>query len=158
MNTPYRLVRPDGIQEYPPGIPVGGQDASAERMRLIPIVENFISQLPNRIVDSMWDESSDIEPIFHRLDTDAFESLMQEASEADKQDGAMVHLVSARIIPPAPFDDAFIANDIAFGSLTVLKSGTAKFAWSARSQVAVSTFRLAIKVAEDFRLPLIVDM
>src|ERR1043166_564264 len=65
-GVPYRMVGPDGMRELPPNQPFGGPGAAEKRRALISeVVEAlapaFGGELP-------WDEASDAEPRFERVD------------------------------------------------------------------------------------------
>ena len=79
-GVPYAILSPEGRTEYPPNMPYGGPDAPARRQEYLPMVLEDLAALPDDIAAQAWDEASNAEPCFHRVDPAAYDELLLQAS------------------------------------------------------------------------------
>src|SRR5213596_535435 len=76
-GTPYSIIGPDGARTLPVGVPYGGPDAVEKRRGVLPMLLDDLSAMP--IDDGAWDEASNAEPCFHRVDPGAYGALLEYA-------------------------------------------------------------------------------
>src|SRR4051794_11917337 len=79
LGLPYSVISPEGRRDHPVGVAFGGPDASSRRSQILPMLMDDLRQLPSSIPTSSWDEESDANPVFHRVDPASYQALVSEA-------------------------------------------------------------------------------
>lgn len=154
-GLPYTVVGPNGRREVAENTPFGGASAEANRARFVPMLVDDLKALPSEL--ATWDEASNAEPSFHRVDPKSYEALLKEAMTRGGRDHAHV---CASVFLPAPFDAPF-AMPVVFerlaGSAPVALGALEASEWSAAAESARGTLIAALRDAVRLRLPMIVD-
>jgi len=163
QGIPYKIMRPfQQIQDLPPNIPFGGKDAPQKRTEALGVVRNIQAQL-----GMSWNDSSDAEPTFHRVDPISYESLTRDASRLDKEPSILGNVLGRQayssqiahgtIFIPPNFDEMMESDFCVIGSLPRLEVELASNKWSSQAKSAKQTLQNAINDAKRLRLPLIID-
>lgn len=163
-GVPYFILGPQGRRDFPMHVPFGGPDAAAQRARFVPMVVEDLTQLP--LPPGSWDEASNVEPVFHRVDPRAYGGLLEHLAT---QPGSLLdrlpwkakreHAGASLFLPcdfprvlamTSPFERQVASVPRA---LEVLTSRP----WPGEVSSAVVTLLDALRDAERLRVPLIVD-
>src|SRR5262245_62031037 len=83
----YTIIGPEGRHECPPGRPFGGPDAPERRAAIQGMLHDDLKTLPPALSGSLWDEQSEVEPRFHRVDPASFDALLTEAQSRKPRTG-----------------------------------------------------------------------
>lgn len=164
MGTPYAIVRPhQPLQQLPPDVPFGGPGAPAERRRLLEVVGDVQRQL-----GIAWDDGSDAEPEFYRVDPIPWSEFSGFALKLDRKPGlfarlagrkpVFAHLAHATILLPGRLPELVAGDGFVIGSLSQAQTELASTPWPSGAIGAASAFKQAAAAARRLRLPLIVDM
>jgi hypothetical protein len=164
-GIPYAIIGPQGKRELPPGLPFGGADAPAYRERIVEMVCDDLRSLPRPISSSLWDERSNKQPRFYRVDAGSYQSLLEFLSS--RQDVSLFglrkkprpsHAAAALVLPcefETPVELTTPLERTAGSAKRALQELTGKLPTAATS--AAATLREAIEACLDVRLPMIVD-
>lgn len=163
-GTPYAIVRPhQPLQQLPPDVPFGGPGACAERSRLLDVVGDLQGQL-----GITWDDSSNAEPEFFRVDQRSWSEFGRFALKLDQTPGlfarlagrrpVFAHLAHATIFLPGRLPDLLAGEGFVMGSLPQAQAELGSTPWPSGAADAASTFRQAAAAARRLRFPLVVDM
>jgi hypothetical protein len=168
-GVPYTILSPDGRTEYPPDMPYGGLDAPKRRQEYLSLVLDDLGELPAPVVQQLWDETSDAEPCFHRVDPGAYDELLKQAASrpparslASRLRGRPApasHLRAGTFLPctfEAPFDMLAPVTAVA-GSVDVALAQLEATTWTGAAETAASVLLDALGDAKRLRLPMVVD-
>ena len=166
QGVPYSIFGPDGKRDLPPGLPFGGASASARRARIVEKVLDGFRELPRGISGHLWDERSEVEPSFHRVDADSYQVLVAHfaarpsrsflgwrAASKDKH-------CTASLILPCDFRDPVDVSSPFERLAGAAKHALAELARKKHpvdAAAAADTFSIALHDSIRLRLPLIVD-
>ena len=163
-GVPYFILGPQGRRDFPKGVPFGGAEAATQRARFVPMVVEDLSRLP--IPVGAWDEASNVEPVFHRVDTTAYQALLQHLATQPRSLLDLLpwkanrdHAAASLFLPcefpkvlsmTSPFERQVASVPRALDVLTSRP-------WAGESSGAAVTLMDALRDANRLRLPLIVD-
>lgn len=150
----YTLLSRDGPRSVPRDTPFGGPTAAAERNRVQAILAEDLAAMPLPIPACLWDERSDVEPRFYRVDAHAWTRLAEDAAKPVPS-----HL-GATLWLPCDFDAVFNMTSPwarRVGSVGRALAELDGWQWSPAARLAVETLRAALAHAASARLPMIVD-
>jgi hypothetical protein len=163
-GVPYFILGPQGRRDFPRDVPFGGSDAATNRARFIPMVVEDLSLLP--IPNGAWDEASNVEPVFHRVDATSYQALLQHLATQPRSLLDLLpwkanrdHAAASLFLPcefskvlsmTSPFERQVASVPRA---LEVLTSKS----WTSELASAAVTLMDALRDASRLRLPLIVD-
>ncbi|HEY6724092.1 MAG TPA: hypothetical protein VI197_08665 [Polyangiaceae bacterium] len=166
QGLPYKLIGPDGVRELPLGLPFGGEDAPVRRQRIIETVLDDLRAASHKIAAQLWDERSEVEPCFHRVDVASYHALVEYYAAHPggsflgiRTGPKMSHCTASLFLPcdfrepvdmTSPFERTAAATSRALAELS-----HAKYPAEARS--AAETLSAALEDSRKLRLPLIVD-
>jgi hypothetical protein len=163
-------VTPQGTKTLTKGIPFGGEDAKAERAKLIQFVNSVMDALPiDGLSSSSWDESNDAVFEFERIDHKSLGALLEEAQRQFSQNPGVLgrltgkrrqhcHLTSGCIFLPVAFDPPYDLEGKVFGSLTAVASELQTGQWSSKTDDAKALLSDFVTKALKLKYPLIIDM
>lgn len=162
----YKLVGPDGVRELPAGLPFGGEDAPVRRWRIIEAILDDLRALSAKIAAQLWDERSQAEPRFHRVDVASYHALVEYyaahpgRSFLGIRTGPKMSHCSASLFLPCDFKEPLdmtspFERTAAASSRALAELSHAKYPPEARS--AAETLSAALEDSRKLRLPLIVD-
>lgn len=165
-GVPYAVIGPNGRRELPPGLPFGGADAPARRNQIVDMVLDDLRALPAEIASQLWDERSDAEPCFHRVDASSYEALLAHFAPRArrsffglKPSTTQSHCASSLLLPcdfaqpvtlVSPFERTAGASAQALREL-------ASSPCPPEAASAADTLREALTDSLRLRLPIIVD-
>jgi hypothetical protein len=166
QGVPYCIILPEGKREFPKDTPFGGPGAPEHRARILDMLAEDLRQLPAPIPNMLWDEKSDVEPRFHRVDPAGYGRLLDEFGKPRTpffglfSKAVRVTHVRASLFLPCAFDAPFEMSS-PMGRLT----GSAVRAleeldaskWPQDAAGAASTLRDAMIHAIELKQPMIVD-
>ncbi|MDI1451095.1 hypothetical protein [Polyangium sp. 6x1] len=169
QGVPYSIFGPDGRKDYPAGEPFGGASAPQRRAAIQTILQEDLRALPPNVACQLWDEQSNVEPRFHRVDPTSYQALVEQAASKKvrpslfgflkRQRPATPH-VTATLFLPCEFDEIFAMSspfDRITGSMQRSLQELSSNTWGADAQNARETFSEALRDAMEARLPMIVD-
>jgi hypothetical protein len=168
-DLPYRIVGPDGVREFPRDVPYGGPDAAATRPQCRALLAEDLRQLPPEVTAQLWDEASDAEPCFHRVEVRAYGVLLDHAAPAAKRGllglfrgkpAAPLHIACSLFLPcdypqPVMMQAPFVERLTGSAPRALDELGDARIPPEAAA--AVEVLRAALADAVRLRLPMIVD-
>ena len=156
----YGIVTPEGTRQLPKDVPFGGPDAPMLRQGALPMLAEDLAahRLP------LWDEASNAEPRFHRVDPASCGVLLETAPAQTSFFGlfkrsAPTHL-TAGVFLPCDFEKPFDMTsplEQPVGSLPRALAELNSRKWPDAAQSAVVTLRDALNDAAALKLPMIVD-
>lgn len=162
----YVIVGPEGTRELPRDQPFGGSDAAARREAILPMILEDLRALPSPLT---WDERSNAEPRFHRIDPSSYDALLEEANRRrgrpsflgflTRAQETTPHVTASVFLPPA-FPQTFqmvSPLERVVGSIDVALRELAAGQWSERTSPARETLLEALEDAQALRLPMFVD-
>ncbi len=155
QGVPYAIFGPGGTRELPRDLPFGGVDAAARRHSILSMIDEDLRALPAPIADSLWDERTDVEPRFHRVDPASYAALLDEA----RRNGQRSH-ASAEMFLPCEFEQPLrMASPFerVAGSAPRAIRELAAPTWSKETNSARDTLLAALEDARTLRLPMFVD-
>ena len=166
QGLPYKLIEPDGVRELPPGLPFGGEDAPLRRMRIIETILDDLRMLSRGIAAHLWDERSEAEPCFHRVDVGSYHALVEYyaanpgGSFLGLRMGPKVSHCTASLFLPCDFREPIemtspFERTAAAASRALAELSHAKYPADAGS--AAETLAAALEDSLRLRLPLLVD-
>ncbi|MCY0997415.1 hypothetical protein OWM54_09735 [Myxococcus sp. MISCRS1] len=166
-GVPYSIIGPEGARPLPEGLPFGGPDAPVRRARVIDMLVEDLRQLPVSTPDPLWDERSEAEPRFHRVDPASYEALLEEARRPGKSflgfrkrgEGDRVH-VAAMLFLPRDFEATFEMTTPLrrlTGSTPRALAALERMHWPDNAKAAVDSLRAALVDSRDHQVPMIVD-
>ncbi|QDU83090.1 hypothetical protein Pla163_01860 [Planctomycetes bacterium Pla163] len=169
VGASYKILTSEGARECPPDVPLGGLDATSKRHAALPELIESLRLLPFGIPDSLWDEASDVEPCFYRLELSSLEMLLEEAAEAlvakpsflgrlVGKKAAPSHFLSAEMFLPVPFSEHFALGNTLTGSVHTAKRELESHTWSSGARPAYEHWIAALEDAIALNQPLVVDM
>jgi hypothetical protein len=166
QGIPYIIYGPESSRRLPADLPFGGADAPAYRERIVPMVLEDLRALSPSVARNLWDEGSQAEPRFHRVDPSSYQSLLELLSSW--KEGSWFSLrrrpktshASMTLLLPCELD-----VPIQMSSPLERTAGSAKRALAelARAKLpkeaasAAETLEQAIADSIELSLPLIVD-
>lgn len=166
QGLPYKLIGPDGVREFPPGLPFGGEDAPRRRLRIVETVLDDLRVLPRSIAAHLWDERSEAQARFHRVDAGSYHALVEyyaahpgRAFLGLRTRPKVSHCTASLFLPcnfsepvdmTSPFERTAAAASRAFAELSRAK-------YPAEARWAAETLSAALEDACRLRQPLIVD-
>ena len=151
-GVPYFVFGPGERREFPPDVPYGGPTASSERERFLPMVLDDLRAAPQQVLAQLWDEASNVEPRFHRVDPTSYAALVGDGEPSS-------HL-AAQVFLPCDFTVPFRLDVPVMGALVGSARGALaelEHATEAAGEAA-STLRAALDDGLRLRLPVIVDL
>jgi hypothetical protein len=164
-GVPYAILGPEGRRELPPGLPFGGTEAPLRRAQIVEMVLQDLRALPAEISRDVWDEHSEAEPCFHRVDPSSYEALLAHfAPRAERsflglrKRATLSHCASPLLLPcdfetPVALVTPFVRTaGAASQALRELESPCPP-----EAEAAAQTLRDALADALRLRLPIIVD-
>jgi hypothetical protein len=169
QGVPYSIVGPEGRKDYPAGEPFGGASAPERRAAIQTMLQEDLKKLPPDVVRQLWDEQSNVEPRFHRVDSASYSALIAQAASKKvrtslfgilKREQPVAPHVTANLLIPCEFDEIFAMSspfNRITGSMPRALQELASNAWAAEAQIACETLSEALKHATHSRLPMIVD-
>ncbi len=157
------------LKECPPGVAFGGLEAEKKCREILPAISKSVGQLATSLGFETWDEASEVEPRFHRVDPSSLEALQAEIATAIDREptflqrllrrpGRASHFVHATIFLPVGLPSFVSTEDALVDSLQEARSELASVPGTAKSAAARVTWQAAIADALLLKLPLIVDM
>lgn len=163
-GVPYFILGPQGRRDFPKGVPFGGPEAAVQRARFVPMVVEDLARLP--IPRGAWDEASNAEPVFHRVDPVAYEALLHHLATSERSLVDLLpwkpnreHARASLLLPcdfpkvvsmTSPFERQVASVPRALEVLT-------SRAWAGELAAAAVTLLDALRDAQRLRLPLVVD-
>jgi hypothetical protein len=165
MGLPYTIFGPEGTKQYPQGVPFGGPEAPARREQIVDAIIAELRALPAPVPTQLWDERSQAEPCFHRVDPTSFGAVLDEAARRGRGflgvfGRKQSHLLGLLLLP-CTFDEPFEMQSpltVQTGSCTRALQELTSTRWSEACASAVETLREALDDAVRLRLPLIIDV
>ncbi len=81
-GVPYTLVGSKSRQ-IPSGEPFGGVEAEARRKAFLAadMIPGDLARYPKFVASALWDEASEVEPSFHRVDPASYGTLLEESRD-----------------------------------------------------------------------------
>lgn len=166
QGTPYFVIGPDGKREIPPNVPYGGEVARQKRLQIVGMVLEDLRGLPIKDAASIWDEHSEAEPRFHRVDPESYNALCQQPKP-----GAFRRIISLGKIGGAPHCASSLFLPLTFsspfpiveplertcGSTPVALKELASAAFMPAAANAAATLREALQDSMTLQMPMIVD-
>jgi hypothetical protein len=146
----YYVMRPDGPCSFPPGRPVGGNEAGALRRIYVEHAPELFRALAARSKDPAWNEGDEGEIGAWRPDSNGFALLCERAPN-------LSHFQKANSFLPVMFERPFRVNDRFLGSLQMLARELAAIADDVSFAGARRVLMDAVAEAEARRLPLHID-
>jgi hypothetical protein len=169
QGIPYAVFGPDGRRDCPPGEPFGGIDAPQRRASIKEMVHDDLRKLPSVIVGQLWDEHSQVEPRFHRVDPTSYQALVECAQTRRERPSFLGFLkrkqptalhATATLFIPCDFENVFVMSspfERATGSVKRALEELSSATWPAETQSARTVLVDALRDAAEVRLPMIVD-
>jgi hypothetical protein len=165
QGLPYTVVSPEGTREVAPGSPFGGDDAPARRTQVVEMVLEDLRALPGEIATNLWDERSDAEPRFHRVDPKSYQALLDHFAPKPRslwkfrKGSSASHCLSQLLVPcefndPIPMVSPF---ERTAGAVTRALKELASSRCPPEAVSAAETLRNALTDALELRLPVIID-
>ncbi|MFY1825262.1 hypothetical protein ACN47A_05060 [Myxococcus fulvus] len=166
-GVPYSIIGPEGSRQLPEGLPFGGPEAPVRRASVIGMLVEDLRQLPGAVPNSLWDERSDAEPRFHRVDPASYEALVEAARKPIKSflgfrkrgEGERIH-VAATLFLPCDFEEAFeMATPLRrlTGSTFRALEALERRDWPDTAKAAADSLRAALVDSREHKVPMIVD-
>jgi hypothetical protein len=166
LGVPYVVIGPDGKREFPPGLPFGGVDATERRAQILDMVLDDLRMLPAEICDNLWDERSNAEPRFHRVDAASYQALLEHFAAQPSRSffgfrkAAKTAHCSAPLLLPCDFESPLSLTspfERVAGATNRALQELARTKCPAAAISAAETLRQALEDSVELRLPLIVD-
>lgn len=168
-GVPYHLAGPDGVRVLPPDQPFGGPDAAEKRRALIPGVVNTLGPMFGG--DLPWDEASDAEPRFERVDAPSFDAFQDHAralvtgsrfwrwlGRSSKVDVQASHLLGTMFVP-AELDAAVDVEVLMPGIMTSMFECLRQLQRPCPRAAALAreSMRSALSAGRELTLPVFLD-
>ncbi len=154
QDVPYAIVEPGGKRELPPGVPFGGPDSALRRAQFVEMVLEDLRTLPPEVSNNLWDERSDAEPCFHRVDPASYEALLTYFARVSASHCTATLFLPCDFEEPVALVSPFERTAGAAGrALQELASSTCP----PEAASAIEMLREALTDSLRLRLPLIVD-
>jgi hypothetical protein len=165
-GVPYTIVGPDGTKQFPADTAFGGPESGERRRRVLEMLAEDLRRLPAPIPAQLWDEASDAEPCFHRVDPASYGALLEQSQQPSR---GLVNLfrrrppshLGAMLFLPCRIDAPFRMTspmDVDTGSAPQALDELAGRTWPPQCASAVETLGEALRDAVRLRLPLVVDV
>ena|SRR5579883_587778 len=142
------------VRTIAPNTPLGGPDAPLRRQRELDATRARLAVLPGAR-DGAWEESSSLEPRFHRAPAAPFAALMREAADHVNR-GARLHLARANVFLPTTFDEPQKLDKDVYGSVYRLSTELRTLPWGPATKPAVEALLAATQDSSMLQLPLII--
>jgi hypothetical protein len=168
QGVPYAIVGPDGTRVLPQDQPFGGEKARERRDAVLPLLDHDLTSLP--VGHQLWNERSEVEPRFHRVDAESYAALLEEMNGRRGRPSFLGFLgraqpvtphATATIFLPCAFDTPFPMStpvEGVTGSIDVAIRELSSITPSDRAGSARDTLLDALRDANELNLPMIVDM
>jgi hypothetical protein len=170
QGVAYSLFGPGSRRDIPKDTPFGGVDAPTNRARFVPMLLDDLKKLPSALGANLWDEASNADPIFHRVEPKSYVSLLEEAKTRETRPSLLGLMkrktpgpahIAAMVFLPDPFDVPFdmpVVFERLAGSAPVALRELEGGGWADAASSARDTLMAALRDAIRLRLPMIVDV
>lgn len=167
LGSPYKQIGPNGVRDFPQGVPYGGPDAAERRADVAREVREQLAPLFDPLP---WDEGSQAAPRFHRTDPVALEAfrdhltapykptLLDRLLRRSRAPAGLAHVFGTIFVPASVAELTQIERPLPG---IIASIGTALAFLDApcppEAEYARDTLREALVDAQALGLPMIVD-